>query len=101
MGIRWRKIYKIDLSNYSNFSGIGKTYWEPYNIGFLEDEKGNIYGKRKKSKELLEDENDFYCENNYLYMKSTINPSQKFGKIKFVSRNNLVVVFSNFYDSTF
>ena len=89
------KIYKIDLSNYSNFSGIGKTYWEPYNIGFLEDEKGNIYGKRKKTKELLEDENDFYCENNYLYMKSTINPSQKFGKIKFVSRNNLVTVSSN------
>ena len=80
MGIRWRKIYKIDLSNYSNF---WKTYWEPYNIGFLEDE------------------NDFYCENNYLYIKSTINPSTKFGKIKFVSRNNLVVVFSNFYDSTF
>ena len=89
------KIYKIDLSNYSNFSGIGKTYWEPYNIGFLEDEKGNIYGKRKKLKELLEEENDFYCENNYLYMKSTINPSQKFGKIKFVSRNNLVAVSSN------
>lgn len=89
------KIYKIDLSNYSNFYGIGRTYWEPYNIGFLEDEKGNIYGKRKRSKELLEDENDFYCENNYLYIKSTINPSQKLGKIKFVPRINLVTISSN------
>lgn len=88
-------LYKIDLSNYSNFYGIGRTYWEPYNIGFLEDENGNIYGKRKKSKELLEDENDFYCENNYLYIKSIINPSQKFGRIKFVSRNNLVRISSN------
>lgn len=88
-------LYKIDLSNYSNFYGIGRTYWEPYNIGFLEDENGNIYGKRKKSKKLLEDENDFYCENNYLYIKSIINPSQKFGRIKFVSRNNLVKISSN------
>lgn len=88
-------LYKIDLSNYSNFYGIGRTYWEPYNIGFLEDENGNIYEKRKKSKELLEDENDFYCENNYLYIKSIINPSQKFGRIKFVSRNNLVRISSN------
>lgn len=88
-------LYKIDLSNYSNFYGIGRTYWQPYNIGFLEDENGNIYGKRKKSKELLEDENDFYCENNYLYIKSIINPSQKFGRIKFVSRNNLVRISSN------
>lgn len=88
-------LYKIDLSNYSNFYGIGRTYWEPYNIGFLEDENGNIYGKRKKSKELLEDENDFYCENNYLYIKSIINPSQKFGRIKFVSRNNLVRISPN------
>lgn len=88
-------LYKIDLSNYSNFYGIGRTYWEPYNIGFLEDENGNIYGKRKKSKKLLEDENDFYCENNYLYIKSIINPSQKFGRIKFVSRNNLVRISSN------
>lgn len=88
-------LYKIDLSNYSNFYGIGRTYWEPYNIGFLEDENGNIYGKRKKSKELLEDENDFYCENNYLYIKSIINPSQKLGRIKFVSRNNLVRISSN------
>lgn len=70
-------LYKIDLSNYSNFYGIGRTYWEPYNIGFLEDE------------------NDFYCENNYLYIKSIINPSQKFGRIKFVSRNNLVRISSN------
>ena len=39
-------LYKIDLSNYSNFYGIGRTYWEPYNIGFLEDENGNIYARR-------------------------------------------------------
>ena len=39
---------KIDLSNYDNFRGIGKTNWEPYNIGFLADEKGNIYNNHNK-----------------------------------------------------
>lgn len=87
--------YKIDLSDYSNFDGIGKKYWEPYNIGFIMDEKGNIYGDRKSKKELLENENDFYCEDNYLYIKSDVNPSEKMGKIKFASHNNLVNLSSN------
>ena len=87
-------IYRIDLSNYSNFEGIGKTYWEPYNIGFIADEQGNIYGNRKNSKDALESENDFFCENNYLYLKSDKNPSEKLGKIKFVSRNDLVKISS-------
>ena len=88
-------LYKIDLSNYDNFEGIGKTYWEPYNIGFLADEKGNIYGSRKSSKEEVTNEYDYYCENNYLYLKCSQNPSEKLGKIKFVSRNDLVSLSSN------
>lgn len=89
------KLYKIDLSNYSNFLGIGETYWEPYNVGFLEDEKGNIYGSRKKSKDSIEKEYDYYCENNYLYIKSSKNPSDKLGKIKFNIRINLISLSSN------
>ena len=88
-------IYKLDLSNYSNFDGIGKTYWEPYNIGFIADEQGNIYGNRKKSKDKLLNQNDFYCESKYLYIKSYENPTDKMGKIKFVSRNDLVKLSSN------
>lgn len=88
-------IYKLDLSNYSNFEGIGKTNYQPYNIGFISDEQGNIYGNRKDTKEKLKKQNDFYCESNYLYIKSDVNPSDKFGKIKFVSRNDLVKLSSN------
>lgn len=88
-------IYKLDLSNYSNFEGIGKTYWEPYNIGFITDEQGNIYGNRKKIKDKLQNQNDFYCEGKYLYIKSDENPTDKMGKIKFVSRNDLVKLSSN------
>ena len=88
-------IYKIDLSNYSNFEGIGKTYWDPYNIGFLADEKDNIYGYRKSTIEELNNEFDFYCEDNYLYIKSNSNPTDKLGKIKFIPRNDLVKLSSN------
>ncbi len=89
------EIYKLDLSNYSNFEGIGKTYWDPYNISFIADEQGNIYGARKSTKEELENEYEFYCEDNYLYLKSSKNPSDNLGKIKIVSRNCLVKVSSN------
>ena len=88
-------LYKIDLSNYNNFEGIGKTYWEPYNIGFIADDTGNIYGNRKESKIEITNEYDYYCEGNYLYIKCSINPTEKLGKIKFVSRNNLVSISSN------
>ncbi len=88
-------IYKLDLSNYSNFEGIGRTYYQPYNIGFITDEQGNIYGNRKSAKDKLENQNDFYCESNYLYIKSDENPSDKNGKMKFVSRNDLVKLSSN------
>lgn len=88
-------LYKIDLSNYNNFEGIGKTYWEPYNIGFIADDTGNIYGNRKESKIEITNEYDYYCEGNYLYIKCSRNPTEKLGKIKFVSRNNLVSISSN------
>lgn len=87
-------IYKLDLSNYSNFTGIGRTYWQPYNIGFIADEKGNIYGNRKKSTDELKEQNDFFCEDNYFYIKSNGNPSERLGEIKFVSRNDLIKVSS-------
>ena len=88
-------IYRLDLSDYSNFEGIGKTYWGPYNIGFIADEQGNIYGARKSTKEELENEYEFYCENNYFYIKSDRNPSDKLGHIKFIPRNDLVKLSSN------
>lgn len=88
-------LYKIDLSNYDNFQGIGKTNWEPYNIGFISDETGNIHGNRKRLKNQIRNDFDFYCENNYLYIKCNSNPSDELGKIKFVSRNNLIYLASN------
>ena len=88
-------IYKLDLSNESNFEGIGILGSQSYNIGFITDENENIYPNRKKTKEKLQNENDFYCEDTYLYIKSDSNPSDKFGKIKLVAKNDLLKISSN------
>jgi len=95
----WEKegdLYKIDLTNYEKFSeGIGKIFSEPYNIGFIQDEKGNIYGSRKRSKEEIEKEYDYYCEDQFFYLKCSQNPTEKLGKITFVARYDLVRLASN------
>lgn len=88
-------LYKIDLSVKENFEGIGKITSDVYNIGFLSDEEDNIYGSRKNTKEDLKNQYDFYCEDKYLYLKCESNPSEKMGKIKFCSRNNIVKLSSN------
>lgn len=87
-----KNLYKLNLSNLENFKGIGYLSSEYYNIGFLFD-KNNIYGSRKKEKTSLKDENDFFCENNYLYFVSKENPNER--NLSFVSNYNLINVSSN------
>lgn len=88
-------IYKLDLSKKEDFYGL-KDYGEnTYNIGFFADESGNIYGARKRTKNSMVSEFDFYCEDNFIYVKCSENPSKKLGRIKFVSRYNLFCVSSN------
>ena len=89
------ELYKLDLSNYSSFEGIDKNSYDLYNIGFFADEQGNIYGNRKNTIEEVKNEYDYYCENNYIYVKCSENPTDKLGKIKFVSKNNLIYISSN------
>ena len=88
-------LYQIDLSKNGNFYGIGNFGNITYNIGFLESENGTIYGARKKSKDLLIDEYDFYCEDSKLYIKCNQNPTDKLGQIKLASRIDLVRLSSN------
>ena len=89
------QIYRLNMANESSFAGIGFEYNEPFNIGFIEDESGNIHGNRKENIDLLAKEFDFYCEDTYLYVKAHDNPSNLLGQIKLVSRNNLVRLYSN------
>ena len=94
----WEKdgeLYKIDLSDSNNFLIPKQGNWDYENIGFIESESGEIYGNRKSSKEKLERQFDFYCEEQYLFIKSDQNPGEKLGKAKFMARNDLVKLSSN------
>lgn len=66
-----------------------------YNIAFLADENGNILARRRKGIKYFLKEYDFYCENEYIYISSMENPSNKLGKIHFVYQMNLVSLPSN------
>lgn len=89
------ELYKIDISNSSNLSGFKSGGYEPYNIGFIRTEEGRIFGNRKASKDQLLNDMDFYCNGTFLYVKCEQNPNEKYGQLKIVARNDLVVVYTN------
>lgn len=66
-----------------------------YNIAFLSGENGNILARRRKGIQYFLKEYDFYCDNEYIYISSTENPSIKLGKIYFAYQMNLVSLPSN------
>ena len=94
----WEKqdeLYRLDLLDNSNKSGLGVYGSEPYNIGFIETEDGQIFADRKRTKEDLKEEMDFFCDEKYLYVKCTDNPNSKYGQLKTVAKNNLMLIHSN------
>ena len=88
-------IYKIDLTDTDKFSGIKTTDTNSVNIGFMEDENGVKYYKKKVALTSLTEENDFYCDTQYLYVKSDENPYTKLGSLKLATKTNLVSLRSN------
>ena len=94
----WKKdgeLYKIDLSDSNNFVMMNQSNWDYENVGFIESESGKIYGNRKSSKEKLDKQFDFYCEGQFLFIKSEQNPSTQLGRAKFMTKNDLVKLSSN------
>lgn len=88
-------LYKLDMSNEANFIGIDQELKGNYNVGAIIDESGEIHGNRKNSKDLVSNNLDFYCEDQYLYLKCDSNPGQLLGKISITYQNKLVCVSSN------
>ena len=88
-------IYKIDLTDTQCFSGLMTTSANSANIGFLEDKNGIKYFNKKSELSQLENEYDFYCDRNYLYIKSDENPYKKLGELKLATKTNLLIVQSN------
>ena len=100
IGNAWEKysdnIYRVDIKNTQNFTGL--VYDNPYafNVGFLEDDSGNKYYNKKISIEALENEYDFYSDNEqYLYMYTNTNPYTTLGKLKAPVRVKLLRLYSN------
>lgn len=88
-------IYKINLTDTQAFSGLMTTDSNSVNIGFLEDDAGVKYFNKKGTLSELENEYDFYCDENYLYIKSTENPYNKLGELKLATKTNLCILHSN------
>lgn len=88
-------IYKIDLTDTRYFSGLMTTSGDSVNIGFLEDSKGAKYFNKKSTLNELESEYDFYCDKDYLYIKSSENPYNKLGELKLATKTNLLIMQSN------
>lgn len=88
-------IYKIDLTDIQCFSGLMTISGNSTNIGFLEDKNGVKYFSKKGTMNELENENDFYCDGTYLYIKSDKNPYNKLGELKLATKTNLFVLHSN------
>ena len=88
-------IYKIDLTNTDNFNGMKTTDANSVNIGFMEDKNGVKYYNKKDALTSLIEENDFYCDTQYLYVKSAQNPYSKLGSLKLATKTNLVSLSSN------
>lgn len=82
-------IYRADISNLENFSGYKKNTINSCTIGFLESENGHIYGNLKKKVNLLENNYDFCCDGQYIYIKSKNNPTEELGKIILATQTEL------------
>ena len=88
-------IYRVDLTDYSKFYGLRENDENSCNIGFWKDEKGNIYGNAKKNFSDLKNEEDFFCDGKYFYLKSSINPKTKYGKIFLSTKYDNIRVSNN------
>lgn len=88
-------IYKIDLTDSQYFSGLETTDANSINVGFLEDKNGEKYFNKKSSLSELINEYDFYCDSQYLYIKTDINPFTKLGELKLATKTNLLIMKSN------
>lgn len=72
-------IYKINLSDASNYSGNTKD--TGLNIGHIVID-GKLYGGKKPSKEEMTKQFDFYDDGSYFYIYSTEEPSTLFTIMK-------------------
>lgn len=86
-GSSWIKesqnIYKIDLSDSSNYSGT-RDVTEANNVGFMICDGDVLYCDRKESKNNLSKPFDYYCDDEFIYVYSVANPNLLYNEIRFI-----------------
>lgn len=71
--------FKYDLTDISGFDGLKTTYT---NIGFIENSAGIKYGVRCLNAEACANEYDFYCDEQFIYIKTANEPYASLGELK-------------------
>ncbi|MBR7133217.1 MAG: hypothetical protein IKD04_06755 [Clostridia bacterium] len=84
--------FKYDLTDKDGFGGVETDIT---NIGFIEDSNGVKYGARRLNAEECTKEYDFYCDEQYLYLKSVKNPYEALGELRLATGISLLSISSN------
>ena len=97
---KWDKyresIYRMDILEKSNFSGYNKQNPYAFNIGFIEDNNGKKYYRKRQSLDQLTEPYDFYSDGErYIYMRSTQDPYTELGGLKLAVNIKLCMMGSN------
>lgn len=87
-------VYKINL-NSELLSGYNE---EGANVGFILDiSTKKKYYSRVQTLDNLTEDMDFYCDDSYLYLKSTLNPNDRFNELGFAVKATLLTGWNNLH----
>lgn len=97
---KWEKyhdnIYRMDILDETNYSGYNKQNPYAFNIGFIEDDNGKKYYRKKQSLDQLNEQYDFYSDGErYIYLKSNQDPYEELGGVKLAVNIKLFMLGSN------
>lgn len=89
-------IYRMDILDESNYTGYNKQNPYAFNIGFIEDNNGNKYYRKKQSIDQLTEQFDFYSDGErYVYLRSDREPYDELGGLKLAVNIKLFMLGSN------
>lgn len=92
----WIKVaggfYRYNLGTSGSYGGVQDSNTD---VGFVEDADGKKWGVRRVNASACVNQYDFYCDNSYIYMKSSEDPYQKLGKMTMGVDGVIIRVTSN------
>ena len=97
---KWDKyrenIYRMDILDESNYSGYKEQNPTAFNIGFIQDDKGTNYYRKKGSLDQLTEPYDFYSDGErYIYLRCNQDPYDELGGLKLAVNIKLFMLGSN------